>query len=142
MRNRHHNVSPFEEEGSGGLRGMFISALAAPVFAASLIGSLTGRETKFVVTPKGASQTADGLGTFVRHIRWGLLFVAALCASFVFGQHQSTLRLWSLSLLCICVVPIGIWIVARLMARRGPRGPAVTRRRREESSYVIEAEAA
>ena len=136
--NRKHNVSPHEAEGSTGVGGMFISALAAPVFAASLIGSLTGRETKFVVTPKGASQTADGLGTFVRHIRWGLLFVAALCASFVYRSasvHAAAV---------VAVAAVHMRRADRHLDRHRPLDgsarPARTRSHAsapEESSYVM-----
>ena len=38
--NRRHNVSPHEDEGSAGLSGMLISALSAPIYAASLMAAV------------------------------------------------------------------------------------------------------
>ncbi|MGH3659106.1 MAG: glycosyltransferase family 2 protein, partial [Micromonosporaceae bacterium] len=53
--NRRHNVSPHEPEGSGGLAGMLMSALSAPIYARSLFDALLRRKSTFVVTPKGDS---------------------------------------------------------------------------------------
>ncbi len=48
--NRRHNVSPHEPEGSGGVAGMVMSALSAPLYAKALIDSVLRRKSKFVVT--------------------------------------------------------------------------------------------
>jgi GlxA beta barrel domain len=88
--NRKHNVSPHEAKGSSGVAGMFISALAAPVYVAALLGTVTSRKASFVVTPKGDSQSPDGLLTFGRHLRWAGLFAAGLAASLWIDHPQST----------------------------------------------------
>ena len=73
--NRRHNVSPHEPEGSGGVAGMVMSALSAPIYARSLIDAVLRRKSKFVVTPKGDSASPDTLfGTFRIH----LFFIAGL----------------------------------------------------------------
>lgn len=59
--NRRHNVSPHEPEGSGGLAGMMMSALSAPVYARSLLDAVLRRGSSFVVTPKGDSSSPDTL---------------------------------------------------------------------------------
>jgi cellulose synthase/poly-beta-1,6-N-acetylglucosamine synthase-like glycosyltransferase len=119
--NRKHNVSPHELEGSSGAAGMFISVLAAPVYVTALFGAITGRKANFVVTPKGDSQTADSLGTFARHLRWGALFAIALALSIWIDHPQSSMRLWSSGLILVCLTPMIIWLIQR-RARR-PRRP-------------------
>ena len=69
--NRRHNVSPHEDEGSAGLSGMLISALSAPIYAASLMAAVLRRKGGFVITPKGDAQTRDGLITFRKHLLGG-----------------------------------------------------------------------
>ena len=59
--NRRHNVSPHEPEGSGGVAGMVMSALSAPIYARSLMDAVLRRKSKFVVTPKGDSASPDTL---------------------------------------------------------------------------------
>lgn len=71
VRNRRYNVSPYEVEGSSGLKGMMMSTIASPIYAASLIATLLRLPARFIVTPKGQSTSADGLFTFRRHIQWG-----------------------------------------------------------------------
>ncbi|MGZ4202046.1 MAG: glycosyltransferase family 2 protein [Thermoleophilaceae bacterium] len=116
--NRKHNVSPHESEGSSGAGGMFISVLAAPVYVSALLGTVTGRKANFVVTPKGDSQSPDGLRTFVRHLRWGALFAAALGVSLWIDHPQSSMRLWSLTLILVCLTPSLIWLGQTRAARR------------------------
>ncbi len=116
--NRKHNVSPHESEGSSGAGGMFISVLAAPVYVSALLGTVTGRKANFVVTPKGDSQSPDGLRTFVRHLRWGALFAAALAMSIWIDHPQSSMRLWSLTLILVCLTPSLIWLGQARAARR------------------------
>ena len=74
--NRRHNVSPHEEEGSTGMTGLLISALSAPIYAASLAAVVLRRATGFVITPKGDAGTprragdlpqAPPLGPGLRH---------------------------------------------------------------------------
>jgi hypothetical protein len=135
--NRKHNVSPHESEGSSGAGGMFISVLAAPVYVAALLGTVTGRKANFVVTPKGDSQSPDGLRTFSRHLRWGGLFAAALGASLAIDHQQSSMRLWSITLIVVCLTPALIWFgqnyarrrrtrVERMLAEARPPQPTLT----------------
>jgi hypothetical protein len=121
--NRKHNVSPHEREGSTGAGGMFIAMLTAPVYVAALLGTVTGRKANFVVTPKGDTQSPDGLPTFSRHLRWGALFTVALAVSLVIDHSQSSLRLWSLMLIGACLTPTLIWLVQRRTQRRRAAAP-------------------
>ncbi len=75
--NRRHNVSPHEPEGSGGVAGMVMSALSAPLYAKALIDSVLRRKSKFVVTPKGDSASPDRwFGTFRYHWYFVAIFGA------------------------------------------------------------------
>jgi cellulose synthase/poly-beta-1,6-N-acetylglucosamine synthase-like glycosyltransferase len=120
--NRKHNVSPHEAQGSSGAGGMFISVLAAPVYVAALLGTVTGRKANFVVTPKGDSQSPDSLRTFARHLRWAGLFAAGLAASLWIDHPQSSLRLWSITLILVCLTPALIWFAQSYAQRRRTRG--------------------
>ncbi len=64
--NRRHNVSPHEPDGSGGLAGMAMSALSAPIYLKSLGAAVLRRPSRFVVTPKGGDASPDRVLTF-RH---------------------------------------------------------------------------
>ncbi|WP_385620387.1 glycosyltransferase [Streptomyces sp. P8-A8] len=87
--NRRHNVSPHEPEGSGGLAGMMMSALCAPVYARSLLDAVLRRKSSFVVTPKGDSCSPDTLfGTFRIHLFFLLVFGGSIAASFVSREQQ------------------------------------------------------
>ncbi|MGZ4200601.1 MAG: glycosyltransferase family 2 protein [Thermoleophilaceae bacterium] len=137
--NRKHNVSPHESEGSSGAAGMLISVLAAPVYVTALLGAITGRKASFVVTPKGDSQSPDSLCTFARHLRWAGLFAAGLAASLWIDHPQSSLRLWSLTLIAVCLMPLLIWRAQRAGSRRAePKpGPAES-----DERWPLELEAA
>lgn len=52
--NRRHNVSPHEPQGSGGLAGMAMSALCAPIYLKSLGSAVLRTSGRFVVTPRVA----------------------------------------------------------------------------------------
>ena len=112
--NRKHNVSPHESVGSSGVAGMFISVLTAPVYAAALVGSLLRRRSGFVVTPKGMSRSVDRFGTFRWHVVWGALFAVALGVSLWIDHPQSSMRLWSLTLIGVCITPVMISLGVRL----------------------------
>ena len=140
--NRKHNVSPHESEGSSGAGGMFISVLAAPVYVSALLGSVTGRKANFVVTPKGDSQSPDGLRTFVRHLRWGALFAAALGMSIWIDHPQSSMRLWSLTLILVCLTPSLIWLGQTRAARRRLKAAGPADAARPEHPLTAEPETA
>ncbi|WP_343237941.1 glycosyltransferase [Streptomyces sp. SID2999] len=57
--NRRHNVSPHEPEGAGGIAGMMMSALSAPVYARSLLAvSVVGGSPR--ARPGGLHQRSSG----------------------------------------------------------------------------------
>ncbi len=94
IRNRRYNVSPYEQEGSPGLRGMFMSVLSAPIYASSLIATVLRRPAKFVVTPKSDARTRDRLITFRRHLQWAAVLAVALIASVVLGYAVLEVVMW------------------------------------------------
>jgi cellulose synthase/poly-beta-1,6-N-acetylglucosamine synthase-like glycosyltransferase len=127
LRNRRYNVSPYEAEGSSGVKGMLMSIYASPIFAASLIATLLRLPARFVVTPKGLSSTADHVLTFRRHLQWALVLVAAIVASIVMGYAAPAVLLWPVVALCACLAPPTLWIIERVVGRQpvltaeGPR---------------------
>ena len=126
--NRRHNVSPHEEEGSSGVAGMAISVLCGPVYVAAFLQGLMRRTSRFVVTPKGSSQSPDRLLTFSRHLRWAGLYGAALGASFVLGHEHLGMRLWAGVNLLVCLAPVALWgagELRRLGAARRAAGATV-----------------
>ncbi len=119
--NRRHNVSPHEEEGSTGAMGLLISALSAPVYAASLAAVLLRRATGFVTTPKGDAGTRDQLPTFRKHLLWALVFSVPLALGFVLGNDHASMRIWSLLSLAACLAPVAIWRAEAAAKRRRSR---------------------
>lgn len=118
--NRRHNVSPHEPEGSGGVAGMVMSALSAPIYARSLFDTVLRRKSKFVVTPKGDSSSPDTLfGTFRVHLFFLLVFGGSLVASFVLGHSHPAMVTWAVLAMLITAAPIFAW---RLSVRKEKRG--------------------
>ncbi|WP_419995310.1 glycosyltransferase family 2 protein [Streptomyces boninensis] len=108
--NRRHNVSPHEPEGSGGLAGMLMSALSAPIYARSLMDAVLRRKSKFVVTPKGDSSSPDTLfGTFRVHLFFILIFASSLFGSFYLGHDHPAMLTWAALALLITAAPIIGW---------------------------------
>ncbi|MFI9200118.1 glycosyltransferase family 2 protein [Streptomyces sp. NPDC053048] len=108
--NRRHNVSPHEPEGSGGLAGMVMSALSAPIYARSLTDAVLRRKSRFVVTPKGDSASPDTLfGTFRIHLFFMMIFGGSLAASFVVGHTHVAMGTWATLALAVTVSPIVAW---------------------------------
>lgn len=108
--NRRHNVSPHEPEGSGGLAGMVMSALSAPIYARSLMDAVLRRKSSFVVTPKGDSSSPDTLfGTFRIHLFFILVFGGSLGSSFYFGNDHPAMIVWATLALLITAAPIFAW---------------------------------
>ena len=133
LRNRRYNVSPYEAEGSSGVKGMLMSIFASPIFAASLIATLLRLPAKFVVTPKGLSSSADHILTFRRHLQWGLVLVAAIVTSIVMGYASPAVLLWPAVALLACLAPPALWIieqVGRPAAGHHRRGPHLRRAHR------------
>ncbi|WP_405808144.1 cellulose synthase catalytic subunit [Streptomyces sp. NBC_00210] len=122
--NRRHNVSPHEPEGSGGLAGMVMSALSAPIYARSLMDAVLRRKSKFVVTPKGDSSSPDTLfGTFRIHLFFILVFGGSMAASFFNGHSHPAMITWATLALLITAAPIFAW-------RHGIRTEKKKRRKR------------
>ncbi|MER5970086.1 glycosyltransferase family 2 protein, partial [Streptomyces sp. NPDC002055] len=132
--NRRHNVSPHEPDGSGGVAGMVMSALSAPIYARSLMDAALRRKSTFVVTPKGDSATPDRLATFRIHLLWAVVFAGGLIASGFLGHTHAAMRTWSLLALLLALAPPVIWYVdARLRRRTRAVPPAVPAARTETS---------
>ncbi|MEU4178424.1 glycosyltransferase family 2 protein [Streptomyces sp. NPDC026589] len=108
--NRRHNVSPHEPEGSGGLAGMAMSALSAPIYARSLMDAVLRRKSSFVVTPKGDSSSPDTLfGTFRIHLFFIVVFAASIISSFFLGHSHPAMVTWATLALLITAAPIIGW---------------------------------
>ncbi|MFF2184177.1 glycosyltransferase family 2 protein [Streptomyces sp. NPDC058155] len=116
--NRRHNVSPHEPEGSGGLAGMVMSALCAPIYLKSLGSAVLRTSGRFVVTPKGGQTSADRLMTFRLHLFWALVLATSLAASVYFGHTHAAMRTWAVLALVISLAPVAIWAVTTLRGRR------------------------
>ncbi|MFJ2906650.1 glycosyltransferase family 2 protein [Streptomyces sp. NPDC087212] len=120
--NRRHNVSPHEPEGSGGLAGMAMSALSAPIYLKSLGEAAIRRPSRFVVTPKGGDASADRLRTFRIHLFWATLLAASLVASVVLGHTHAAMCTWAALAMVIALAPVGVWR-ATLRKERRERQP-------------------
>ncbi|MFD3315326.1 glycosyltransferase family 2 protein [Streptomyces sp. NPDC058694] len=127
--NRRHNVSPHEPEGSGGLAGMAMSALSAPIYLKSLGAAVVRRPSRFVVTPKGGGASPDRVLTFRIHLFWAAVLTASLVASFVLGHTHAAMRTWAVLALAISLAPVGVWLGTRFQERRARQrvAPAVAR---------------
>ncbi|MFH8254894.1 glycosyltransferase family 2 protein [Streptomyces roseolus] len=132
--NRRHNVSPHEPEGSGGLAGMVMSALSAPVYLRSLGSALLRTRGRFVVTPKGGSASPDRLLTFRIHLFWAVVLVASLAASVHYDHTHAAMRTWAVLALAITLAPVTVWAWTLVRDRRAQvlreRARARTRDRR------------
>jgi hypothetical protein len=127
--NRRHNVSPHEPEGSGGLAGMAMSALSAPIYLRSLSAALKRTPSRFVVTPKGGGTSPDRLATFRVHLSWAALLAFSLLASVVLDHTHAAMRTWAVLAMAISLAPVGVWLTTRLKDRRAGalRRPAAVR---------------
>ncbi|GHG16651.1 glycosyltransferase family 2 protein [Streptomyces hydrogenans] len=132
--NRRHNVSPHEPEGSGGLAGMVMSALSAPIYLKSLGSALLRTRGRFVVTPKGGAASPDRVLTFRIHLYWAVVLVASLVASVHFDHTHAAMRTWAVLALVIALAPVTVWAFTGLRDRRArtvrARARARTRDRR------------
>ncbi|MFG3631582.1 glycosyltransferase family 2 protein [Streptomyces huasconensis] len=119
--NRRHNVSPHEPEGSGGLAGMAMSALSAPIYAKSLGAAVLRRPCRFVVTPKGNDASPDRLLTFRIHLFWAVLLATSLVVSFVLGHTHVAMRTWAVLAMAISLAPVAVWTFTVARERRQAR---------------------
>ncbi|MFD4529043.1 glycosyltransferase family 2 protein [Streptomyces sp. NPDC058470] len=131
--NRRHNVSPHEPEGSGGLAGMAMSALSAPIYLKSLGEALIRRPSRFVVTPKGGEANPDRLLTFRIHLTWAGLLGVSLAASVVLDHTHVAMRTWAVLAMGISLAPVGVWVSTLLKERRARQLPRATTARITEA---------
>ncbi|MFF0743120.1 glycosyltransferase family 2 protein [Streptomyces sp. NPDC004111] len=123
--NRRHNVSPHEPEGSGGLAGMAMSAMSAPLYARALMDSVLRRKSSFVVTPKGESASPDTLfGTFRIHLFFIAIFAGSIGVSFWRGHSHPAMVTWATLAMLITAAPIFAWRLGmRAEKKNGKPGP-------------------
>ncbi|CAL9445707.1 hypothetical protein SUDANB145_02336 [Streptomyces sp. enrichment culture] len=121
--NRRHNVSPHEPEGSGGLAGMAMSAISAPIYLKSFSEALLRRPSRFVVTPKGGDASPDRPLTFRIHLTWATVLVAALIASAVLDHTHVAMRTWALLATAISLAPFAVWATTNHRARKAKPTP-------------------
>ncbi|OEV05686.1 glycosyltransferase family 2 protein [Streptomyces oceani] len=125
--NRRHNVSPHEPAGSGGLGGMVMSALSAPIYARSLVAAVLRRPCRFVVTPKGGSASLDHSATFRTHLGWAVVLGGSLPVSVALGNTHVAMRFWSLLALTVAIAPALTWWISEYRAGRlRPAGKPAT----------------
>ena len=119
LRNRRYNVSPYEPEGSSGIKGMLMSIFAAPIFAASLIATMLRLPAKFVVTPKGLSSSAGphpdlppppAVG--------GCCSSARSCSRSSRATPRPAVLLWPAVALAACLAPPVLCLVERIVGRQ------------------------
>ncbi|WP_317443550.1 glycosyltransferase family 2 protein [Streptomyces collinus] len=123
--NRRHNVSPHEPEGSGGVAGMVMSALSAPLYAKALIDSVLRRKSKFVVTPKGDSASPDTwFATFRYHWYFIAIFGASVVAGFALGHAHPAMVTWAAFAMLITAFPVFVWRHELRQSRKRPRRTA------------------
>ncbi|MEV7416949.1 cellulose synthase catalytic subunit [Streptomyces sp. NPDC089919] len=119
--NRRHNVSPHEPEGSGGLAGMAMSAICAPVYLRSLGSAVLRTKGRFVVTPKGGTASPDRITTFRIHLFWAAVLVASLIASVRYDHTHVAMRIWAVLALLIALAPVAVWSAGLIADRRAGR---------------------
>ncbi|MFE9853281.1 glycosyltransferase family 2 protein [Streptomyces sp. NPDC005576] len=107
--NRRHNVSPHEPEGSGGIAGMAMSALCAPIYLKSLGAAVLRTSGRFVVTPKGGATSPDRLLTFRVHLFWAAVLLASLAASVPLHHTHAAMRTWAALAVAIALSPVAVW---------------------------------
>ncbi|WP_165906310.1 cellulose synthase catalytic subunit [Streptomyces sp. Z26] len=118
--NRRHNVSPHEPKGSGGLAGIAMSALSAPIYARSLAAAVFRRPCRFVVTPKGGSASLDQPATFRTHLAWAGVLGGSLLASVALGHTHAAMRTWSVLALAVALAPVAAWWYGEYRVGRAP----------------------
>lgn len=126
--NRRHNVSPHEPEGSGGLAGMLMSAMSAPIYFTSFKAAVLRRPCRFVVTPKGGDASPDRLATFRIHLFWAGLLAVSFLASVVLGHTHVAMRTWTVLGVCLALAPAAIWLWSDWQMRHANRREDVRRR--------------
>ena len=124
---RRHNVSPHEPAGSSGLSGMVVSALAAPIYARSLLQVMFRRRLTFNVTAKGNTASQDRLMTFRHSLMWAVVPVVILAVAQVRHRPYPMMMAWTAIILTVCLTPIGVWLFDEFI-----RGRQLRRARRPQ----------
>ncbi|MER7398535.1 glycosyltransferase family 2 protein [Streptomyces sp. NPDC000151] len=127
MWNRRHNVSPHEPQGSSGMVGMAMSAMAAPLYARSLTGAVLRRKAGFIVTSKGGTANPDRLRSFATHLLWAGVFGATLIASVFLNHTHAAMRTWASIALVISLAPLVVWRWSVAHERRRAKHPTPAR---------------
>jgi hypothetical protein len=128
---RRHNVSPHEPQGSTGIRGVAMGAMATPVYATALISALCWLPARFKVTPKGDQTSPDRLWTFRIHLFWAVVFGGALAASVRTGYTYPAMRVWTGIALLTSLLPMLLWLFGVVSGTdRGDRNTRNTREKR------------
>ena len=129
--NRRHNVSPHEEEGSAGMMGLLISALSAPVYAASLAARAAaagdrvrdhaqGRRRDPRRAEQPSASTSSGASSSASRWRSGI----------VLGHDHASMRVWSLLSLARLPAAGGDLADRELPAARPPQAAGPRPRRK------------
>ncbi|WP_263165551.1 cellulose synthase catalytic subunit [Streptomyces sp. SCSIO ZS0520] len=134
--NRRHNVSPHEPQGSGGLAGMAMSAVSAPIYAKSLAEAVLRRPSRFVVTPKG-DVSPDRLLTFRIHLLWAGVLIASLTASALLDHTHAAMRTWAALATCISLAPATVWACGEYRRRRAVRAAGRARVPEPEAATAL-----
>lgn len=109
LRMRRHNVSPYEKKHSWGMLGMFMSVMAAPVYANAFIMSMLRRPCGFETTPKGAKSTGDSWYVFRHNIMWFLFYVTVIGIMFYNNFAVAATLAWPLVAAATSIAPVVIW---------------------------------
>jgi hypothetical protein len=113
VRNRKHNVSPYEEDGSAGLRGMAMTVFAAPIYASAALAALLRRPARFVVTAKNSVAGRDSWWVFRLQGFWIALLGAAIVAAFLQGYATLDVLIWPFTAVLISLAPpLLSWLAA------------------------------
>ena len=108
LRARRHNVSPFDRASSGGLLGMAMTVVTAPIYAGALLNALAFRRGRFTVTPKGKSSTGDSWRTFRRHLGWVAVYLVVVIVLLATGSSPAVLW-WPTLALLTASAPSLLW---------------------------------
>jgi hypothetical protein len=71
-----------------------------------------------VVTPKGDSASPDRVLTFKHGLAWAAFYGAMLIASPFLGHVDGPMWLWPTLNLVICLLPLTVWKIQTIHARR------------------------
>jgi cellulose synthase/poly-beta-1,6-N-acetylglucosamine synthase-like glycosyltransferase len=117
---RRFSISPHEPAESSGWRGLFLSAITAPLYCRAGVAAVFNRKASFVVTPKGASASTDSLAVFRTGLWWSLLPLTGLGLGTARHGIEPGLVSWVAVLLVACLAPTVIWLGAWRRARMDP----------------------